>query len=39
MLILDEGENTKLPGIRAYKAIYDMIKGYAAFAIAEPPIC
>ena len=34
MLILDEGENTKLPGIRAYKAIYDMIKGYAAFAIA-----
>lgn len=37
MLILDEGENTKLPGIRAYKAIYDMIKGYAAFAIAGTP--
>ncbi len=34
MLIVDEGENTKLPGIRMYKAIYDMVKGYAAFAIA-----
>lgn len=37
MLIIDEAENTKLPGIRAYKAIYDMIKGYAAFAIAGTP--
>jgi DNA transposition AAA+ family ATPase len=37
MLIVDEGENTKLAGIRMYKAIYDMIKGYAAFAIAGTP--
>jgi DNA transposition AAA+ family ATPase len=37
MLIIDEGENTKLGGIRMYKAIYDMIKGYAAFAIAGTP--
>lgn len=37
ILIIDEAENTKLPGIRAYKAIYDMIKGYAAFVIAGTP--
>ena len=37
MLIIDEGENTKLGGIRMYKAIYDMIKGYAAFTIAGTP--
>lgn len=34
ILILDEGENTKVPGLKAYKAIYDMIQGYCAFVIA-----
>lgn len=33
ILIIDEGENTKTPGLRAYKAIYDMLKGYCAFVI------
>lgn len=37
MLIIDEAENTKLAGIRMYKAVYDMIKGYASFAIAGTP--
>lgn len=34
ILILDEGENTHVPGLKAYKAIYDMVKGYCAFVIA-----
>lgn len=34
ILILDECENTKVPGLKAYKAIYDMVQGYCAFVLA-----
>ena len=37
ILILDEGENTKIPGLKMYKAIYDLVQGYAAFVIAGTP--
>lgn len=33
ILILDECENTKIPGLKAYKAIYDMVQGYCAFVL------
>lgn len=33
ILILDECENTKVPGLKAYKAIYDMVQGYCAFVL------
>lgn len=37
LLVIDEGENTRLPGLKAYKAIYDMIIGHCAFVIAGTP--
>lgn len=33
ILILDECENTKVPGLKACKAIYDMVQGYCAFVL------
>lgn len=34
VIIIDEAENTKLPGIKAYKAIYDLTKEYCGFVLA-----
>lgn len=37
VLIVDETENTKTPGIRAYKALYDLLKGFAALVLVGTP--
>lgn len=33
IVIIDEAENTKIPGIKSYKALYDMFAGHVAFVL------
>lgn len=33
IVIIDEAENTKIPGIKTYKALYDMFAGQVAFVL------
>lgn len=33
IVIIDEAENTKIPGIKSYKALYDMFAGQVAFVL------
>lgn len=37
MLIIDEAENTKVPGLKAYKALYDLLKDFAALVLVGTP--
>lgn len=37
ILIIDEAENTKVPGLKAYKALYDLLKGFASLVLAGTP--
>lgn len=37
ILIIDEAENTKSTGLRAYKALYDMLKDRVAFVLVCTP--
>ncbi len=37
MLIIDEAENTKIPGIKAYKALYDLLRDFASLVLVGTP--
>lgn len=37
ILVIDEAENTKVPGIKAYKALYDLLRKCAAFILVCTP--